>query len=67
MCAQCQSANTTKLLTPPTIHFKGSGFYKTDTSTPKKSDTAPVQTAETKKETTATTDAKPAPTKQDTE
>ena len=29
-CPKCGSKSTEKLLTPPTIQFKGSGFYKTD-------------------------------------
>ena len=29
-CLQCGSANVEKLLSPPPVIFKGSGFYKTD-------------------------------------
>jgi putative FmdB family regulatory protein len=29
-CAQCKSENIEKLLSPPPVIFKGSGFYKTD-------------------------------------
>lgn len=34
-CAMCGSKRTEKILTPPAIHFKGGGFYKTDSSTSK--------------------------------
>ena len=34
-CAKCGSKRTEKILTPPAIHFKGGGFYKTDSSAPK--------------------------------
>lgn len=30
LCPQCGYAKAEKLITPPTIHFKGSGFFKTD-------------------------------------
>ena len=29
-CLQCGSENVEKLLSPPSVIFKGSGFYKTD-------------------------------------
>jgi len=29
-CPKCGKTNVQKLITPPTIHFKGKGFYKTD-------------------------------------
>lgn len=29
-CPKCGSRKTEKLITPPTIHFKGTGFFKTD-------------------------------------
>jgi len=29
-CPKCGKAKTKKLITPPTIHFKGTGFYATD-------------------------------------
>ena len=36
-CPQCKSKRTQKLISTPTIHFKGSGFYATDSvSKPKK-------------------------------
>ena len=30
LCPKCRHAKTEKLITPPAIHFKGSGFFKTD-------------------------------------
>lgn len=41
VCPECKSKKTEKMLSPPAIHFKGAGFYKTDTRTktaPKKSE-----------------------------
>lgn len=32
VCPACGTKKTEKLLTPPAFHFKGGGFYKTDTS-----------------------------------
>ncbi|OGJ56489.1 hypothetical protein A3D88_03880 [Candidatus Peribacteria bacterium RIFCSPHIGHO2_02_FULL_52_16] len=29
-CPKCRSKRTEKLFSPPAIHFKGGGFYKTD-------------------------------------
>lgn len=29
-CAVCGAAPVTKVLSPPAVHFKGSGFYTTD-------------------------------------
>lgn len=29
-CPACGSKGTEKLLTPPAVHFKGAGWYKTD-------------------------------------
>ena len=55
-CPQCRSKRTEKLLTPPAIHFKGSGFYKTDSgvkSTPKKKSEVAKETADVKAETKA--------------
>lgn len=55
LCPACGSKKTEKLMTPPLgIHFKGSGFYKTD-SAPKNVDTQP-KTAPPKPE---KNDAKP--------
>lgn len=50
-CPTCKSKRTEKLLSPPAIHFKGTGFYKTDSS---KSVKAPVKT----KSDTTTTETK---------
>ena len=60
-CPTCGSKRTEKLLTPPSIQFKGSGFYKTDSAkrlTPKakktestieaKTETKPVEKKDTK-------------------
>jgi len=33
-CPSCKNKKTEKLLTPPAVQFKGSGFYKTDSSKP---------------------------------
>ncbi len=30
LCPKCRHAKTEKLIAPPAIHFKGSGFFKTD-------------------------------------
>ncbi len=39
-CPECKSRKTQKLIAPPTIHFKGSGFYATDSiAKPKKETT----------------------------
>lgn len=32
-CPHCGSRKTEKLIVPPAVHFRGSGFYKTDTGT----------------------------------
>jgi putative FmdB family regulatory protein len=45
-CPACGNAETEKLITPPAIQFKGSGFYKTDSRT--------VPRSTQKKETTST-------------
>ncbi len=29
-CPECKSKKTEKMITPPAVHFKGSGWYKTD-------------------------------------
>ena len=41
-CPQCGNKKTEKLISPPQIQFKGSGFYKTDSGKahpPKKAET----------------------------
>ncbi|ALM10120.1 MAG TPA: hypothetical protein DEB30_05900 [Candidatus Peribacter riflensis] len=30
LCPQCRHTKTEKLIAPPAIHFKGTGFFKTD-------------------------------------
>lgn len=35
-CPACKSADTEKLIAPPTIHFHGSGFFVTDNGAAKK-------------------------------
>lgn len=35
-CPECGSKKTEKLMTPPAVHFKGSGWYKTDSRKPSK-------------------------------
>lgn len=50
-CPNCGSRATEKLITPPAVHFKGSGFYKTDVgSKPVKTEksTKPEKAAEAK-------------------
>ncbi|MFA6259189.1 MAG: zinc ribbon domain-containing protein [Candidatus Peribacteraceae bacterium] len=42
-CPECGSRETQKIIVPPAIHFKGTGFYKTD-SVPKQ----PKKTQKTK-------------------
>jgi putative FmdB family regulatory protein len=32
LCLQCGSSNVQKLLAPPPVIFKGSGFFKTDST-----------------------------------
>ncbi len=47
-CPACKSKKTEKLMSPPAIQFKGSGWYKTDsrkasTTGPKKEDVKPEE------------------------
>ncbi|OIO54597.1 hypothetical protein AUJ46_02765 [Candidatus Peregrinibacteria bacterium CG1_02_54_53] len=44
-CPACKNAKTEKLIAPPAIHFKGTGFFKTDSRkpSPKKSAESPVE------------------------
>jgi putative FmdB family regulatory protein len=52
-CPKCKSKRTEKQITPPAVHFKGSGWYKTDsmksapstTAAPPKKDEKPADTA----------------------
>ncbi len=61
LCPACGGV-TRKLIKPPMIHFKGSGFYKTD-STRKKGDgiAKPQSGAEIKKPDTVKKPTTPAP------
>jgi putative FmdB family regulatory protein len=47
-CPECKSAKTRKIIRPPAVVFKGSGFYKTDSS---KQSAAPKKTPDAKAET----------------
>lgn len=50
-CASCKSANVRKIIKAPMVHFKGSGFYKTDSKGIVKSslkESKPVESVETK-------------------
>lgn len=61
-CVNCGSKKTEKQLTPPAVHFKGTGFYRTDSASAsvatRKTDGTP-KTADTPK---ATETLKPAET-----
>ncbi|NOS66970.1 MAG: zinc ribbon domain-containing protein [Candidatus Peribacteraceae bacterium] len=63
-CPTCSSKRVEKLIAPPAVHFKGSGWYKTDSKT---ASAAPVKKKEEKKETPNTesqpAEAKPTETK----
>ncbi|MFA6523633.1 MAG: zinc ribbon domain-containing protein [Candidatus Peribacteraceae bacterium] len=64
VCPSCGNKKTKKLISPPLIHFKGSGFYKTDsvakpvTKKPKKEETKTEVKTEAKPETKAATEKK---------
>lgn len=60
-CASCKSMNVRKIIKAPMVHFKGSGFYKTDSKGVTKP--APKEAA---KPTTEASDAKPIEKKPDT-
>ena len=49
-CPKCRSKRTEKLFSPPAIHFKGGGFYKTDAAPSKKSIEKSPEKTEPKKE-----------------
>ncbi len=60
VCPECGLASVRKILRPPMVHFKGSGFYKTDSrstpskpAAPKAAEAKPAETkpAEAKKDT----------------
>jgi putative FmdB family regulatory protein len=51
-CPKCGSKKTEKLLSPPAVHFKGAGWYKTDSggkaaSTSKKAEKTATETSNT--------------------
>lgn len=58
VCPACQSKKTEKLIAPPAVHFKGTGWYKTDSRKEKGTKVidgtkgaTPENKSETKKET----------------
>jgi putative FmdB family regulatory protein len=55
-CPTCGGTDVQKLISPPTIHFKGEGFYKTDSQKEQKK---PVKKEGEKKEETKETKEKP--------
>jgi len=48
ICPKCYSNAIEKIIAPPAVHFKGQGFYKTDTGTkpPKKEESEPKKESE---------------------
>ncbi len=46
-CIKCNSKRVRKLIKPPMVHFKGTGFYKND-SRPSSAAPSPAKPAETK-------------------
>lgn len=56
-CPACGSKKTEKLLTPPGIVFKGSGWYKTDSRAPAKETKTPATKSEAKPEKKSTASA----------
>lgn len=61
-CTACGSKRTEKLIAPPAVHFKGSGWYKTDSRGTVASPSAAPKKEE-KKADDAKTDVKAAETK----
>ena|SRR3990167_6591584 len=59
-CPACGSKRTEKLMTAPAVHFKGTGWYKTDS---RAASPAPLKKKEEKKTEEVKTDVKPAETK----
>ena len=65
-CPSCKGASK-KIIRPPMIHFKGSGFYRTDSSTTnvapgeKPKETPPMADTGTKAKTNETKPAEPSP------
>ena len=69
-CLECGSKNIEKLLSPPPVIFKGSGFYKTDdrkSTKPKTSETGEKKkgTEETKTDTPKRKETESAKNKQE--
>lgn len=58
LCPKCRNAKTEKLITPPTIHFRGTGFFKTDNRSKSPSEKKPGKAVPEKK---AEPPAPPAP------
>jgi putative FmdB family regulatory protein len=50
-CPECGSKRTEKMISPPAVHFKGSGWYKTDSGSSKKSAPTPKPTEKAAPET----------------
>ena len=61
-CASCKSTNVRKILRAPMVHFKGSGFYKTDSSGTAKAKSKEAS-VETPKPAEIKSEMKPAETK----
>lgn len=54
LCPRCRHAKTEKLIAPPAIHFKGTGFFKTDNrKVTEKKEIKPKESETTKKESSA--------------
>ncbi len=53
-CPLCKSKKTKKLIAPPAVHFKGGGWYKTDSRGPEPKAAEPEKKKEAPK-----TEAKP--------
>lgn len=61
-CPVCSSRKTAKQFTPPAIHFKGSGFFKTDSKVPAKDTETKQNTSDAKpKKTEEKNEQKPSP------
>ena len=60
-CPSC-SGITRKIIKPPMVHFKGSGFYKTDSSKSSMPAAKPAKPVEAKPAETKPADPKPATT-----
>lgn len=45
-CPACSNRKTEKLLSPPSVHFKGGGFYKTDSGAKKHTPAKEAQKAD---------------------